>query len=203
MLKEFSKGVYSDNPTFRLLLGMCPTLAVSTAVINAIGMAAAATFVLLCSNILVSSVRKITPNEIRIPVYIIVIAAFTTIVDLLLAAFFPALHEALGIFIPLIVVNCIIFGRAEAFASRNTVWDSILDAIGMGLGFFLGLVLVSGIREVLGNGTFLGYPVFGPSYNPALVMVLPPGAFLVLGALIALINWMAMRNKKEEITCPQ
>lgn len=167
---------------------MCPTLAVTTSVINGAGMALATTFVLVSSNVLVSSIRKITPARIRIPTFIIVIASFTTIVDLVMAAAFPPLHKALGIFIPLIVVNCIIFGRAEAFASRNTVIKSAADGLGMGIGFFLTLTVMSGIREILGAGTFLGVPVLGASYNPLLVMILPPGAFLMLGMLIGTMN---------------
>ena len=190
LTSEFVKGIYKENPVFRLLLGMCPTLAVTTSVINGIGMAVASTFVLLCSNIIVSLIKDFTPKKIRIPVYIIVIASFTTIADLLLAAFAPGLHKALGIFIPLIVVNCIIFGRAEAFASKSTLSASIMDALGMGTGFLFALVLLSGIREILGNGTFLGISLFGASFKPALIMILPPGAFLVLGLLIGLMNWL-------------
>jgi electron transport complex protein RnfE len=160
-------------------------------VINGIGMALATTFVLIFSSLLISALRNVTSDKIRIPVFIIVIATFTTIVDLLLAAFFPALHRALGIFIPLIVVNCIIFGRAEAFSSKHPLLKSLVDGMGMGVGFLLALVLVSSIREVLGNGTLLGYPLLGPSYNPALIMILPPGAFLVLGSLIGIMNWLA------------
>jgi electron transport complex protein RnfE len=199
MLKEFTKGIYAENPIFRLILGMCPTLAISTTVMNALGMAAAATFVLICSNILIATIRKITPEQIRIPIFIIIIATFTTMVDLFLAALAPALHQALGIFIPLIVVNCIIFGRAEAYAAKNTVLNSILDALGMGLGFFLGLLLVSSFREILGNGTWLGIPVFGTNYSPALIMILPPGAFLVFGSLIGLMNLLAQKRTGAQI----
>lgn len=199
LTSEFVKGIYKENPVFRLLLGMCPTLAVTTSVINGIGMAVASTFVLLCSNIIVSLIKDITPKKIRIPVYIIVIASFTTIADLLLAAFAPALHRALGIFIPLIVVNCIIFGRAEAFASKSTLSSSIMDALGMGTGFLFALVLLSGVREILGNGTFLGISLFGASFKPALIMILPPGAFLVLGLLIGLMNWLT--HKQAQSAC--
>ena len=194
LVSEFTKGIFKENPVFRLLLGMCPTLAVTTTVLNGIGMAVASTFVLLCSNIIVSLIKNITPKKIRIPVYIIIIASFTTIADLLLAAFAPALHKALGIFIPLIVVNCIIFGRAEAFASKSTLSASIADALGMGAGFLFALVLLSGVREILGSGTFLGISLFGEAFNPALIMILPPGAFLVLGLLIGLMNWITQKQ---------
>ena len=186
--QQIIKGIIKENPVLRMLLGMCPTLAVTTSVINGIGMGLATTFVLVSSNVLVSSIRGVTPAKIRIPTFIIVIASFTTIVDLTMAAAFPPLHKALGIFIPLIVVNCIIFGRAEAFASRNTVMHSAADGLGMGIGFSLTLAVMGGIREILGAGTFLGVPVLGPNYNPLLVMILPPGAFLVLGMLIGIMN---------------
>ncbi len=194
---HFKKGIASENPTFRLVLGMCPTLAVTTSVINGIGMALATTFVLLFSNILVSMIGKYTPDKIRIPVYIIVIASFTTIADLLIAAFVPDLHKALGIFIPLIVVNCIIFARAEAFACKNNISSSIADALGMGIGFTLALALISSIREILGTGSIFGIKILG-SYSPALIMILPPGAFLTLGTLIAIINYL---QQKRIYTC--
>lgn len=190
LIQQVTKGIIKENPTLRLILGMCPTLAITTSVINGAGMAVAATFVLVASNIMIAMIRGITPEKIRIPIFIIVIASFTTIVDLSMAALTPPLHHALGIYIPLIVVNCIIFGRAEAFASKNTVLNSAADGIGMGMGFFLTLVIMSGIREILGNGTFLGAPVMGAHYNAALVMILPPGAFLVLGLLIGTMNMM-------------
>lgn len=192
-IEHFKKGIVSENPTFRLVLGMCPTLAVTTSVINGIGMALATTFVLLFSNILVSMIGKSTPDKIRIPVYIIVIASFTTIVDLLIAAFVPDLHKALGIFIPLIVVNCIIFARAEAFACKNNISSSIADALGMGIGFTLALTLISSIREILGTGSILGIKILG-SYSPALIMILPPGAFLTLGSLIAIVNYLQQKR---------
>ena len=160
-------------------------------------MGLAATFVLVCSNIFVSLIRKITPDKIRIPVFIIVIASFTTIVDLSMAAFTPDLHHVLGIFIPLIVVNCIILGRAEAFASKNPVLNSTVDGLGMGLGFTLTLLLVGGIREILGNGTFLGLPILGPQASPALVMILPPGGFIVLGLLMGLMNLLQARGAEK------
>lgn len=190
LVDDFSKGIWRENPIFRLVLGMCPALAISTSVINGVGMGLAATFVLLGSNIMVSLVRNYTPQKVRIPMFIIIISTFVTIVDLFLEAFSPDLHKALGIFIPLIVVNCIILARAEAFASREPLLRSTSDALGMGAGFTLALVLISGIREIIGNGTFLGYPVLGPHYDPAIVMILAPGAFLTMGLLIGLMNYL-------------
>lgn len=195
LLQEFTKGIIKENPVLRILLGMCATLAITTTVINGIGMGIATSFVLIFSNILISMVAPITPDKIRIPIFIIVIATFTTIVDLLMAAFTPELHSALGVFIPLIVVNCIIFGRAEAFACKAKILNSALDGIGMGVGFILTLAIVSGIREALGNGTFLGISLFGQSYSPALIMIMPPGAFLVLGLLIGVMNLVEQSRK--------
>ena len=189
-------GIWNENPTFRIVLGMCPTLAVTTAVSNALGMGAAATFVLIGSNVVISALRNFIPDKIRIPAFVVVIAAFVTIVQLLLKAFVPALDQALGIFIPLIVVNCIILGRAEAFASKNPVFDSFLDGLGMGIGFTLALTIIATLREILGNGTFLGFSVFGSSYPPALIFILAPGGFLTLGLLLALINKLTERRKK-------
>jgi len=190
LISHITKGIIKENPTLRLVLGMCPTLAITTSVVNGAGMSVAATFVLVASNVLIAMIRGITPEKIRIPIFIIVIASFTTITDLVMAALTPPLHHALGIYIPLIVVNCIIFGRAEAFASKNSVLNSAADGLGMGIGFFFTLVIMSGIREAIGNGTILGIPVFGANYNPALVMILPPGAFLVLGLLIGTMNFL-------------
>jgi electron transport complex protein RnfE len=186
----FLNGIIKENPNLRLILGMCPTLAVTTSVLNGIGMGIATTFVLICSNILISAIRKIVPDNIRIPIFIIVIASFTTIADLIMAATAPAIHKTLGIFIPLIVVNCIILGRAEAYACKNTVMDSAADGLGMGIGFTLTLLVVGGIRELIGTGAIAGLTLLGPSYDPALIMILPPGAFLVLGSLIALMNFL-------------
>jgi len=194
--KEFFKGFYQQNPVFRQALGLCPTLAVTTSVINGIGMGAAATFVLVCSNVLVSMLRKLIPNRIRIPIYIVVIASFVTIVDLFMAGFAPELHKALGIFVPLIVVNCIILGRAEAFAGKNAVGKSFLDGLGMGIGFTLALALLGAIRELLGDGRLLGYPIMGSSYEPVLLMILPPGAFLTLGFLLGLFVWYDQKRAK-------
>ena len=192
--QEFKKGIFKDNPTFGLVLGICPVLAVTTAVVNGVAMGIAASVVLVCSNILISILRKLIPDEIRIPCYIVVIAAFVTMVELLMKGLLPAaLNEALGIFIPLIVVNCIILGRAEAFANRNTVFRSILDALGMGVGFTVNLILVSSLREVIGAGTLLGYPV-SRSYVPASIAIMAPGAFLVLGLLLGFFNFVRMRR---------
>ena len=189
-MKELTKGIVKENPIFVLVLGMCPTLATTTSVNNALGMGLAATFVLVCSNIMISMIRKITPDKIRIPIYVIVIAAFVSIVDMVMAAYLPDLHKALGLFIPLIVVNCIIMGRAEAFASKNSVMDSMADGIGMGIGFTLALILMSSIREILGSGTWAGMKVMPVTYDPMLVAILTPGAFITLGLLMAGINML-------------
>lgn len=188
--KELTKGVLRENPLFVLVLGMCPSLAITTSVANGIGMGVAFTGVLLASNIVISMLRKVIPNSIRIPSYIVIIATFVTMVEMLLHAYSPALFKSLGVFIPLIVVNCIILGRAEAFASKNGLTRSILDALGMGLGFTFALVTISTFREVLGAGTFLGMPVFGDSFQSALIMILPPGAFITLGCILAFLNKM-------------
>jgi len=192
--KEFIKGIYAENPVFRLMLGLCPTLAVSTSVNNAFGMGASVIFVLACSNLVISIVRKIVPSKIRIPIFIIIIATFVTLVDLVLAGFLPDLHKSLGLFIPLIVVNCIILGRAEAFASKNGIFLSMADGLGMGIGFTLALVIISTFREILGNGTWLGMPVLGSTFQPVLLMILPPGAFLMIGFLIGFFNWLEHRK---------
>ncbi|MDO9081232.1 MAG: electron transport complex subunit E [Desulfuromonadales bacterium] len=184
---EFTKGLVQENPLFRLLLGMCPALAVTTSVNNGLGMGVAVTGVLLASNIVVSAMRKVIPSSVRIPAFIVIIATFVTITDMLMHAFTPALYTALGIFIPLIVVNCIILGRAETFASRNTMLPAIVDALGMGLGFTVALVMVSAVREVLGAGTFFGLQLL-PENIPALIMILPPGGFIALGCLLGLMN---------------
>lgn len=192
LFAEFKKGIHLENPTFALLLGLCPTLAVSNSVNNGLGMGIAATFVLLGSNVIVSSIRKAIPAKIRIPCYIVVIATFVTIVELLLKAYFPVLDKSLGIFVPLIVVNCIILGRAEAFASKNNVLYSAFDALGMGAGFTLALLLISSIREFLGAGTILGIQLI-PHFQPAIIMILAPGALLTLGLLIGLNNWLKQK----------
>ncbi|NQV04010.1 MAG: electron transport complex subunit E [Candidatus Omnitrophica bacterium] len=188
LLREFSKGIFIENPTFRLALGLCPTLAVSTSVVNGFGMGVAATFVLLGSNIIVASIRNFIPSKIRIPCFIVIIATFVTIVELTMKAYFPVLSKSLGIFVPLIVVNCIVLGRAEAFASRHSVMSSIFDGLGMGVGFTLALVIISVVRELLGNGTFLGLLVV-KGFQPALLFILAPGALLVIGILIGVVNY--------------
>lgn len=192
---EFKKGITIENPTFALVLGLCPTLAVSTNVTNAIGMGIAATFVLLGSNIIISSLREFIPDRIRIPCFIVVIATFVTIVELLMKAFAPALSLALGIFVPLIVVNCIVLGRAEAFACKNGVLASICDALGMGVGFTLALIIISAIREIIGSGTILGY-IINKQYEPVLMFVVAPGALFTLGILIGIINLYRIKKKK-------
>jgi len=189
LLGEFKKGIILENPTLGLLLGLCPALAVSSSLKNGIGMGVASTFVLIGSNLIISMMRKQIPSKIRIPCYIVVIATFVTIVELLLKAYLPALSESLGIFVPLIVVNCIILARAEVFASKNTVLRSLFDALGMGCGFTLALVIISAIREVFGAGTLLGFQIF-PGLEPAIIMVLAPGALLTMGLLIGLLNWI-------------
>ncbi|MBS1262399.1 MAG: Electron transport complex subunit RnfE [Calditrichaeota bacterium] len=186
---EFSKGLIEDNPVLRLALGLCPALAVSSSVFNAIGMGIAVIFVLTMSNLIVSVIRKGVPQKIRIPVYIVIIATFVTVVEMVMAAFRPDLFKALGIFVPLIVVNCIILGRAEGFASKHGVLASLLDAWGMGIGFTFALVLIATVREILGNGTWFGIPLTGPGFEPVLLMMLAPGAFITMGFLLALFNW--------------
>lgn len=194
-IKELTKGIIKENPTFVIVLGMCPTLATSTSVNNAVGMGVAATFVLVCSNIMISLIKNITPDKIRIPVYVVVIAAFVSVVDMAMAAFIPDLHKSLGLFIPLIVVNCIILGRAEAFANKNNVLNSMADGIGMGLGFTLSLSVMATIREILGKGTWAGMRVMPHSYNPMLIAILAPGAFFTLGLLMATINLLKGRKQ--------
>ena len=191
--KEFTKGFWSENPIFRLVLGLCPTLAVTTTAENGIGMGLAATFVLVCSNMVIAIMRNFIPKKIRIPAFIVTIATFVTIVDLVMNGYFHALHKSLGLFIPLIVVNCIILGRAEAFASKNGIVISVIDGLGMGFGFTISLVLLGAIRELLGNGTIFGAAILGDSYIPLLLMILPPGAFIVLGMLLGLMNQAEIR----------
>lgn len=185
-LEYFSRGLLRNNPVFVLLLGMCPTLGVTTSAINGMGMGLATTFVLVMSNVVISLVKNVIPDKVRIPAFIVIIASFVTVVDLVMAGFAPALHEQLGIFIPLIVVNCIVLGRAEAFASKNTVFSSIFDGLGMGLGFAFALTLLGSIREILGSGAFFGMKFI--QGDAILLFVLAPGAFIALGYLIALIN---------------
>jgi Na+-translocating ferredoxin:NAD+ oxidoreductase subunit E len=188
MLNMLKKGIFSENPAFRLVLGMCPTLAVTTSAINGIGMGVSTTAVLLGSNIVISSLRNVIPQKVRIPSYITIIAGFVTIIQMLLKAYLPALNDALGIFIPLIVVNCIILSRAESFASKNSVPRSAMDGLAMGLGFTLALFALGGIREILGNASLFGFALFGESAKPSLAILMPPGGFLTLGLLIGLIQ---------------
>ncbi len=193
-LERLRTGLFKENPIFVQVLAMCPTLAVSTSVVNALGMGISSTIVLICSNAIISAVRKFIPNKIRIPAYIVIIAGFVSAVDMFLNAYLPSLYASLGIFIPLIVVNCIILGRAEAYASKNTVLASVFDAIGMGLGFTLGLTVLGFFRELLGAGTVLGFRIMPSAYVPANIMILAPGAFLTLGLIMAFIN---NRNLKQ------
>lgn len=193
--KELTKGLLKENPIFVQFLGMCATLAVSTSVINSIGMGLSTMVVLVASNIIISLIRNFIPNKVRIAAYIIVIAGCVTAVEMALKAFLPEISKSLGIFIPLIVVNCVILGRAEAFASKNSVGKSALDGIGMGLGFTFALCILGAIREILGNGTFLGISLFGEGFQPATIMILPPGAFIVLGCILAVINVLSAKKK--------
>ena len=196
--QEFTKGIIKKNPLFVLMLGCCPALAVTTSALNGAAMGVAAAAVLISSNVIISLIRKWIPDEIRIPCYIVVIASFVTIVDLLMQAYFPpVIVEALGIFIPLIVVNCIILGRAEAFAGKNAVWPSFLDGAGMGIGFFVALTLVGSIREVLGSGSWLGISV-GKSFVPMKIFAQAPGAFIVLGLLLGLFAWVRQVRAAKE-----
>lgn len=192
-LHEFLKGIIKENPTFVLVLGLCPTLAVSISVINGIGMGVAATFVLVGSNVIISLLKNIIPDRIRIPCFIVVIATFVTINELVMKAYSPALDRALGIYVPLIVVNCIVLGRAEAYAQKATVVNSLFDGLGMGVGFTLALILISGIREFLGAGKILGYILFR-SFEPVFVLGMPSGALLVIGLLLGFFN--VLKNRK-------
>ena len=193
--KEFSKGLWDENPIFRQLLGLCPTLAVTNAVINGFAMGMATTFVLIFSSLVVSCIKKLIPNQVRIASYIVIIATFVTMADRFLAAFFYPISKELGPYVPLIVVNCIILGRQEAFSSKNTVGRSLIDALGMSLGFVLALLILSAIREILGMGTFLGHQILGPWFKPWIIMVLPPGAFIALGILLALALQIEYKTK--------
>ena len=206
-LQNFSKGLIKENPVLVLVLGTCPTLATSTSVSNALGMGAAATVVLLCSNVVISALRKIIPDKVRIPCYIVLIAGFVTMVQMLVKAFAPARDQSLGIYLPLIVVHCIILGRAEMFANKNTVFDSAVDALGMGAGFTLALSLMAVIREVFGNGTVLGMPVPVLADNKISILTMAPGGFFVFGLLIAMVNKFGKHKPKKRdfgcAGCPQ
>jgi electron transport complex protein RnfE len=202
VFKEFTKGFFRDNPVFVLALGLCPVLAVSSLVEKGLGMGLAATFVLVCSNVLISLVRNLVPKKIRIPIFIVVIATFVVVVELVMKAYLPPLSEALGIFIPLIVVNCIILGRAEAYAQKNTLGRAFLDGLGMGLGFTYALFIIATIREVLGFGTFLGLSVFGADFEPATIMILSPGAFITIGFLMGYFSWRRQKKKLRGVPEP-
>lgn len=200
----FVNGILNENPTFRLVLGTCPTIAVTTAAINGVGMGLAATFVLIGSNVVISLLRKFIPDKVRIPCFIVVICTFVTMIQMLMQAFLPSLYESLGIFIPLIVVNCIILARAEAFASKNGVVASAVDGAGMGLGFTMALTLIGSIRELIGNGTLFDMQILPTGYQPMLLLVLAPGGFIVFGLILGIANAItakidANRVKKEEV----
>ncbi len=196
--EDFLRGIWKENPVLIQLLGLCPALAVTNTVENAIAMAAATTFVLVGSSILVSLVKNVIPNEVRISAYILIIATFVTLVDLVLAAKFPEQHKNLGAFIALIVVNCMILGRQEAFSSKNTVGRSILDAVGTALGFTVALLLMGTFREVLGSGSILGHALFGPGFEPWVIFVLPPGGFFTLGFILLALSWWEERKEKDK-----
>lgn len=193
--KIFKNGILDENPTFVQVLGMCPTLAVTSSALNGVGMGLSTAIVLICANVVISMMRKVIPDKVRIPAFIVVIASFVTIVQMLLKAYVPALDKALGLFIPLIVVNCLILGRAESFACKNKPIAALVDGIGMGLGFTIGLFAIGAVRELLGNGTIFGFALFGSHYVPILLFILPPGAFLTLGFLLAGFN--KLRSKKQ------
>jgi electron transport complex protein RnfE len=196
MSDEFMKGLWKENPVFVMVLGMCPVLAVTNTVINSLAMGFATLFVLVFSSLLVSSFRKVIPDQVRITSYIVIIATMVTVIDFTLAAVVPKIHKELGAFIALIVVNCIILGRQEAFAGKNPVKLAVADALGMGAGFVLALFCIGAIREILGNGSFFNIPLFGSKFEPWVVMILPPGGFLTLGFLLLFFNRQTQRKKK-------
>jgi len=196
-MDTFLRGLWEENPVFVMVLGTCPTMAVSNTVMNCFAMGLAATFVLVMSSALVAMFRNVIPNQVRIATFIVIIATFVTIVDYAIQAISLELYASLGAFIQLIVVNCIILGRAEAYASKNTVWKSTLDALGMGLGFTIALLSLGTIREVLGSGTFLGFPLFGPHFEPWALMILPPGGFFVLGGWLLIFSWWRARAARK------
>ena len=197
-LERIKNGLLTENPVFVLMLGMCPTLAVTTSAINGFGMGVSSLVVLAVSNLVISLLRKIIPDEVRLPAFIVVVASFVTVVELLMEAYIPSLYAALGIYIPLIVVNCIILGRAEAFASKNPPIDSLFDGIGMGLGFTVALTIIGAIRELLGNGSIFGLEI--PGYEPMAFFVRAPGAFLVLAVLVAIMNAVGIKNRANKMT---
>ncbi|MGL4731848.1 MAG: electron transport complex subunit RsxE [Clostridium sp.] len=197
LIERLKAGLFLENPVFVQVLAMCPTLATTSSVDNAVGMGLASTAVLIGSNAVISLLRKFIPNKIRIPAFIVVIASFVTLIQFLVQGYLPDLYKSLGLFIPLIVVNCVILGRAEAYASKNNVIDSIFDAIGMGLGFTLALVVLGAVREILGAGTFYGFRVLPQAYEPAAIMLLAPGAFITLGILLAGMNQIKISKAKK------
>ena len=200
--KEFTKGLIKENPTLVTLLGMCPTLAITTMASNAIGMGAAATFVLICSNVVISLIRKIIPDQVRLPSFIVIIAGFVTLVGFVMQAYMPALYDALGIYLPLITVNCIILGRAEMFASKHNVLASALDGAGMGVGFTMALLAVGSVREIIGGGTWFGIQLIPEgTIQPMTLFILPAGGFFVLGCVIALVNKISNREPKKVTGC--
>lgn len=186
--KEISRGIFKENPTFVLFLGLCPTLGVTTSAVNGIAMGLATLFVLILSNVIISMIKNLIPSQIRIPAYIMVIATLVTVLELSMKAYFPSLYEVLGIFIPLIVVNCIILGRAESYASKNSILNSMFDGIGNGLGFTLSLAVIGSIREIIGSGKLFGLSIVDKLFDPAMIFILPPGAFITIGVLVAIIN---------------
>lgn len=198
LIKDFVNGLWNENPIFRMVIGICSALAVTTAAKNGIAMGLALTFVLTCSSILISLLKNVIPSKVRIPCYIIVVATFTTIVDLVMKAYFPALYQVMGIFIPLIVVNCIVLARAEAFASKVNVLRATADALGMGLGYAWAITVISMVREILGNGTIFDIPLFGQNFTQWVIMLLPPGAFFVMGILVGLMNLITRKSPKND-----
>ncbi|MGB9812554.1 MAG: electron transport complex subunit RsxE [Thermovenabulum sp.] len=198
LVKDFVNGLWNENPIFRMVIGICSALAVTTAAKNGIAMGLALTFVLTCSSILISILKNVIPSKVRIPCYIIVVATFTTIVDLVMKAYFPALYQVMGIFIPLIVVNCIVLARAEAFASKVNVLRAAADALGMGLGYAWAITVISMVRELLGNGTLFDIPIFGQNFTQWVIMLLPPGAFFVMGILVGLMNLITRKSSNND-----
>lgn len=198
-LEAFVEPIWKNNPTFVQTLGMCPTMAITNTVINGFSMGVATTFVLVGSAFFVAAFRKVIPNEVRISTYIMIIAAFTSLADMFVAALTPTIYKALGAFIALIVANCVLLGRMEAFAQKNPVWPSVLDSLGTGIGFTLGLTLVASVREILGNGTFAGIHLFGPHYQPMLIFMLPPGGFMSLGFWLLFLSWWRTRKKTRRV----
>ena len=192
--QDLTRGIWRENPVFIQMLGLCPALAVTNTVVNALAMGLATFFVLFCSSFLVAMFKKFIPHEVRITTYILIIATFVTIADMILEAMVPEVHKALGAFIALIVVNCMILGRQEAFAAKNTVPRALLDATGTGIGFIIALFLMGGVREVLGYGSFLGFPLLGANYEPWIIFILPPGGFLTIGFILLALNWWERRK---------